>query len=65
MTVMPAINEVAPDFPAVTLFRFRIASLAIQASVWATLGLLFGALADRVLNPAPAGIGELSPAPGV
>lgn len=52
--LMPAVNEVGADFPATTLYGFRIASLTIQASVWATLGLAFGALADRALVPSPA-----------
>ncbi|GII58821.1 membrane protein [Planotetraspora thailandica] len=48
--VMPGIDEVPADFSATVLWRFRLASLAIQFTVWATLGLLFGALAERVLN---------------
>ena len=47
--LMPDVNEVGADFPAATLYEFRIASLAVQASVWATLGLTFGALAQRGL----------------
>jgi predicted cobalt transporter CbtA len=43
----PKINEVPPDFPAVTMWQFRIASLEIQVVLWAALGLLFGWLTDR------------------
>ena len=44
---LPAINEVPEAFPAVVLWRFRIASLGSQAIMWATLGLGFGALTER------------------
>jgi predicted cobalt transporter CbtA len=45
--VLPAINEVPDDFPAVVLWKFRIASLGAQFIMWATLGMLFGALTQR------------------
>jgi hypothetical protein len=48
---LPAVHEVPRGFPADTLWRFRLASLGTQACVWATLGLGFGALADRLLVP--------------
>lgn len=46
--VLPPINEVPADFPAVVLWRFRIASLGAQVIMWMTLGLFFGAAAERV-----------------
>ena len=46
--LMPAINEVPDQFPAVTLWSFRIASLGAQGIMWTTLGLLFGGLTHRV-----------------
>lgn len=46
MAIMPQINEVGA-FPATTLWGFRAGSILIQLSVWATLGLLYGALTDR------------------
>jgi hypothetical protein len=46
---LPEINEVPENFSAVVLWRFRIASLGIQAVLWATIGLLFGALSERSL----------------
>jgi predicted cobalt transporter CbtA len=52
--LLPDINEVGAGFPATTLYDFRAASLAVQASVWATLGLAFGALAERGLTPRAA-----------
>ena len=45
--LLPAINEVPEEFPAVVLWKFRIASLGAQLIMWATLGLLFGALTNR------------------
>ena len=47
--ILPDINEVPDQFPAVVLWRFRIVSLGIQLILWATFGLLFGVLAERVL----------------
>ena len=47
--LLPALNEVPEGFPAVLLWRFRIASLGVQAIMWATIGLLFGVLADNAL----------------
>jgi hypothetical protein len=44
---MPGVNEVPTDFPAVVLWRFRIASLGTQLVLWTTAGLLFGALTER------------------
>jgi hypothetical protein len=45
---LPAVNEVPAEFPAVVLWRFRIASLGAQLVMWATIGLAFGAVAERV-----------------
>jgi predicted cobalt transporter CbtA len=50
---MPAVQEVGPDFPAITLYQFRIASLGTQLAVWTTLGLLFGALTERSMRQRP------------
>jgi hypothetical protein len=45
--LLPAINEVPDDFPAVVLWHFRIDSLAMQAIMWTTFGLAFGAWMER------------------
>lgn len=47
--LLPSINEVPKTFPAVTLFRFREASLGMQAVIWATIGLVFGVTAERAM----------------
>jgi hypothetical protein len=48
--LMPVINEVPEQFSAVVLWRFRIASLGMHAILWTTLGLAFGAWAERSLG---------------
>jgi Probable cobalt transporter subunit (CbtA) len=48
--LLPDINEVPDQFPAVVLWRFRIISLGIQLILWVTFGLLFGVVAERVLS---------------
>jgi hypothetical protein len=49
-SLMPDINEVPADFPAVVLWRFRIAALGLQAVIWISIGLLFGWLTERDLR---------------
>ncbi|GII66323.1 membrane protein [Sphaerisporangium krabiense] len=49
--LMPAVDEVPSDFPATLLWRFRLASLGIQAIMWSGIGLTFGVLAERALAP--------------
>lgn len=51
---LPPINEVPGQFPAVVLWQFRIASLGAQLVMWATIGLVFGALTERVATTARA-----------
>jgi hypothetical protein len=46
---LPSIQEVPRTFPAVTLFRFREASIGMQAVLWATIGLVFAGTAQRVM----------------
>jgi hypothetical protein len=51
---LPVINEVPQEFPATVLWRFRLSALAIQLTLWTGFGLVFGELAERLLNPKPA-----------
>lgn len=51
---LPAVNEVPADFPATLLWRFRLSTLALQITLWTGFGLVFGELAERLLNPRPA-----------
>ncbi|KNH10302.1 putative cobalt transporter CbtA [Candidatus Burkholderia brachyanthoides] len=50
IAVLPRFDEVPADFSATLLWNFRLASVGIQAIIWTTLGLLFGALAARELE---------------
>jgi predicted cobalt transporter CbtA len=57
--ILPDVQEVPENFPALVLWQFRVANLGIQAVLWTTLGLLFGYLTERsfqagrtVLRPA-------------
>jgi predicted cobalt transporter CbtA len=52
MLILPPINEVPADFPATTLWNFRVASLGMEAVLWTALGLAFGFLAERQFMPA-------------
>lgn len=45
--ILPDVNEVPADFPATLLWEFRLSSLAIQATLWLTLGLAFAFLTER------------------
>ena len=46
---------VFPGFPADLLFDFRLYSLGAQLILWTAIGLIFGPLAARVLEPASPG----------
>jgi predicted cobalt transporter CbtA len=48
--LLPSVNEVPEQFPAVVLWQFRIASIGAQLIMWATLGVLFGVLTQRALD---------------
>jgi hypothetical protein len=62
--ILPAVHETPPGFPADVLWRFRISSLGINAVLWASIGLGFGWLADRLLE-ARAPRRAPAPVPGV
>lgn len=48
--LLPAIDEVPAEFPASTLWSFRLASAGTQLVLWTALGLTFGALAEKALT---------------
>ncbi|WP_329539400.1 CbtA family protein [Streptomyces sp. NBC_01358] len=48
---LPSFNEVGKDFPASLLWEFRLATLAVQVTLWTTFGLVFGYLTERLLAP--------------
>lgn len=47
--LLPKINEVPGDFPAIVLWDFRLAAIGMQALLWAVIGVAFGAFAKRVI----------------
>lgn len=49
MLLLPVVQEVPYGFDAVVLWKFRVATITMQLVMWTTLGLLFGALAERTL----------------
>lgn len=61
--LMPVIDEVPDDFSADLLWRFRMASLTIQATLWAAIGLalatMIGVVVRRETERA-GGIGQLT-----
>jgi Probable cobalt transporter subunit (CbtA) len=60
--LLPAVHETPAGFPADVLYRFRLASLGINATLWLALGLGFGAAAERLLEPAARRVTVRSPA---
>ncbi|MEV0672865.1 CbtA family protein [Mycobacterium sp. NPDC050441] len=48
--ILPGIHETPSTFPADDLYEFRLYSLGTQVVIWATIGLVFGALASKVLE---------------
>jgi predicted cobalt transporter CbtA len=48
IALLPTYSEVPADFPATVLYEFRMASLATQLALWATVGLVLGELLHRL-----------------
>jgi hypothetical protein len=46
---LPSVQEIPKDFPATTLWRFREASMGMQAVLWGVIALVFGATAPRAM----------------
>ncbi|MER6913285.1 CbtA family protein [Streptomyces sp. NPDC000594] len=51
---LPSFSEVPKGFPAAVVWEFRLATLAIQSTLWAVYGVVFGQLAERLLTPGAA-----------
>jgi predicted cobalt transporter CbtA len=51
--LMPSLDEIPKDFPTSVIWHFRVATLGTHAVIWATLGLGFGAVAQRFLAADP------------
>ncbi len=52
--LLPTFDEVPRDFPAKTLWDFRLASLGTQVVLWATIAVAFAALLQRSTKRATA-----------
>jgi hypothetical protein len=52
--LLPSVSEVPEGFPAALVWEFRLASLAVQATLWTGTGLALGHLAERQLSAPPA-----------
>ncbi|WP_405997855.1 CbtA family protein [Streptomyces sp. NBC_00829] len=51
---LPSFNEVPKGFPPTVIWDFRLATLAIQVTVWTVFGLVFGHFAERLLTEGTA-----------
>ncbi|KUL43559.1 CbtA family protein [Streptomyces regalis] len=51
MVFLPSGDNTPSGFPANDLWEFRLAAIGMQVVLWAGFGLLFGYLAERVLEP--------------
>jgi hypothetical protein len=52
--VVPANGDSGITFPAVVLWRFRVAAGAVQVGLWATVAICFGYFSQRALEGAAA-----------
>jgi hypothetical protein len=50
-TVLDAVTDADVTFPPSVLWAFRLSAVGLQALTWATLALVFGALAQSQLEP--------------
>ncbi|MDM9626112.1 CbtA family protein [Rhizobium sp. S152] len=53
--LLPAINEVPENYPAMLLWNFRTTTIGMHVILWAAVGLVFGVFAERQLG-VPAGV---------
>lgn len=60
--LLPRVDEVSGDFPADTLWWFRVSSFGVQFVLWAAIGLLFGGLTERSLRQGVRTEARLGPA---
>ncbi|MBC2906195.1 CbtA family protein [Streptomyces cupreus] len=51
LAFLPAVNEMPEGFPANVVWDFRVAAAGMQLLLWASFGVIFGHLAERVLEP--------------
>jgi hypothetical protein len=61
--ILPGVHETPKGFPADVLWKFRIASLGINATLWTSIGLGFGVAAERLLAARAPANSARAPAP--
>ncbi len=61
--LLPDIQEVPANFPAVTLWSFRESSVTVQLAMWTTLGIVFGLLAQRLMRTPDAKLARATAGP--
>ena len=49
--ILPDLQETPAGFPADVLFEFRLVALGLSGVLWLTIGLAFGAAAERLVAP--------------
>jgi predicted cobalt transporter CbtA len=54
LALLPDIDEVPAAFPATLLWKFRMASIGMQAILWSVIGAAFGVVAQRAALPGAA-----------
>ncbi|WP_031104407.1 CbtA family protein [Streptomyces sp. NRRL S-146] len=64
MVFLPSGENVPEGFPATDLWEFRLASIGVQAVLWAGFGLFFGYLAERALTRRAITAPSLGPGAG-
>lgn len=64
---LPGVSEIPADFPAVSLWEFRIGTIGTQATLWAVLTVVFSYAAQRAMTrdqpavaPAPSASAPVS-----
>jgi hypothetical protein len=52
--VIEAVTDAEVTFPPTVLWAFRTSSIGLQVVIWTSIALIFGALAERLLEPRQA-----------
>jgi predicted cobalt transporter CbtA len=64
VSLLPTYDEVPAGYPASLLFRFRMASLLTQVTLWVVLGVALAELLSRLVRRTAAGSGVATPLVG-
>jgi predicted cobalt transporter CbtA len=64
VSLLPTYDEVPAGYPASLLFRFRMASLLTQVTLWVVLGVALAELLSRLVGRTAAGSRPATPLVG-